>query len=97
MVKIQLDDVWWLGSDKRQWILGKLEKRTFPDGKTGDYIIGEMFFVGLENALKEYLQRKLKLSDATSFEQLTKDYLELKERIDNILTKISQTMPNINK
>ena len=93
-VRIDLDEEWKLGSDSVQWILYK--KATDIEGeildeeaeskttwKKGFIAVG--FFTTLENALKAYIDAKLRKSAAKSVKELYDCHREVLKNLNEVL------------
>lgn len=88
MVKIKLDDTYWLHSDEKQWKIGVFEVQNTAKGL---YMFKpKAYLTTLSVALSTYYDMALKESRATSWEQLVKDGKEIRDRIDKILAKIEK-------
>ena len=93
-VKIDLDEEWKLGSDSMQWILYKKAKE-----KKGEILDDEMeskstwkkefvptgYFTTLENALKAYIDAKLRNSAARSIQELYDKQQEIIRSLNDVL------------
>jgi len=90
-VRIDLDEEWKLGSDSMQWILyrkGKEHKKEFSDKSKqawtkGFHAVG--FFTTLENALKAYIDAKLRNSAARSVRELYDKQQEIIRSLNEVL------------
>ena len=93
-VRIDLDEEWKLGSDSIQWILykkGEEHKKEFSDEvdkskqvwTKGFHAVG--FFTTLENALKAYIDAKLRNSAAKSIKELYDCQQEIIRNLNDIL------------
>ncbi len=93
-VRIDLDDEWKLGSDPVQWILYKKDKEKEDEildeegelkstWKKGFIAVG--FFTTLENALKAYIDAKLRNSAAKSVQELYDKQQEILRSLNDIL------------
>jgi len=93
-VRIDLDKEWKLGSDSMQWILYKKAKE-----KKGEILDDEMeskstwkkefvptgYFTTLENALKAYIDAKLRNSAARSIQELYDKQQEIIRSLNDVL------------
>ena len=93
-VKIDLDGEWKLGSDSMQWILYKKAKE-----KKGEILDDEIesksiqkkgfvaagYFASLENALKAYIDAKLRNSAARSVRELYDKQQEIIRSLNEVL------------
>ncbi len=93
-VRIDLDEEWKLGSDSMQWILYKKAKK-----KKGEILDDEMeskstwkkefvptgYFTTLENALKAYIDAKLRNSAARSVRELYDKQREIIQSLNEVL------------
>ena len=92
-VKIDLDEEWKLGSDSMQWILYKKAKdkedevlddaESKTNWKKGFIAVG--FFTTLENALKAYIDAKLRKSAAKSVKELYDCHREVLKNLNEVL------------
>jgi len=92
-VKIDLDEEWKLGSDSMQWILYKKAKdkedevlddaESKTNWKKGFIAVG--FFTTLENALKAYIDARLRKSAAKSVKELYDYHRELLKSLNEVL------------
>ncbi len=93
-VRIDLDDEWKLGSDPVQWILYKKDKEKEDEildeegelkstWKEGFIAVG--FFTTLENALKAYIDAKLRNSAAKSVQELYDKQQEILRNLNDVL------------
>jgi len=93
-VKIDLDEEWKLGSDSMQWILYKKAKEKENEildeeieskttWKKGFIAVG--FFTTLENALKAYIDARLRKSAAKSVKELYDYHRELLKSLNEVL------------
>ena len=93
-VRIDLDEEWKLGSDSMQWILYKKAKEKedeFLDDeieskstrKKGFVAAG--YFTSLENALKAYIDAKLRNSAARSVRELYDKQQEIIRSLNDVL------------
>ena len=92
-VKIDLDEEWKLGSDSMQWILYKKAKdkedevlddaESKTNWKKGFIAVG--FFTTLENALKAYIDARLRKSAAKSVKELYDYHREILQSSNEIL------------
>jgi len=93
-VRIDLDDEWKLGSDPVQWILYKKDKEKEDEildeegelkstWKEGFIAVG--FFTTLENALKAYVDAKLRNSAAKSVQELYDYHREVLQSLNEVL------------
>ena len=92
-VRIDLDENWKLGSDSMQWILYKrmkkeddeeiLDEENKSPWAKGFHAIG--FFVSLENALKAYLDARLRDSGAKSIKELYDNQQRIIQNLNEIL------------
>jgi len=93
-VKIDLDEEWKLGSDSMQWILYKKAKE-----KEDEFLDEEIeskptwkkefvptgYFTTLENALKAYIDAKLRNSAAKSVKELYDHQQEILRNLNDVL------------
>mgnify|MGYP001598739198 CR=1 FL=1 len=77
MIEIKLDSDIWLTSDEHQYMLSK--KR--PDGIFANF----SFHSSLESALKSYVERFIRLSEAKSIDELRKIHFDLIESLNKLL------------
>ena len=93
-VRIDLDDEWKLGSDPMQWILYKKAKEKEDEildeeseskstWKKGFVAVG--FFTTLEDALKVYIDAKLRNSAARSVKELYDKQQEIVRSLNKVL------------
>lgn len=92
MVKIHLVGDWYILSDSRQYMLAKRYQSLVSRGKDKDKVEytfnSKGHYSSLNRALNGFYDMQLRLSDATSWEQLVKDSNNLKTLIKDILDKI---------
>ena len=77
MIEIKLDENIWLTSDERQYMLAK--KR--PNGVFANF----SFHTSLDSALRSYVERRIRLSDAKSIAELRKFLSDLLEGLNKAL------------
>ncbi len=92
-VRIDLDEEWKLGSDSMQWILYKKAKEEDEildeeielksTWKKGFKAVG--FFTTIENALKAYIDTKLRNSAAKSVKELYDYHQEIIQSLNDVL------------
>lgn len=85
---IKLDDVYYLGSDERNYIIKKKNITQSGVNAGKEYFTDIAFALSLEHLLNIYLNLCVKQSDATSFSELVADILEIKKHINLILQDI---------
>ena len=93
-VRIDLDEEWKLGSDSMQWILYKKAKEK-EDEILDDEIeskstrkkgfVAAGYFTSLENALKAYIDAKLRNSAARSVRELYDKQQEIIRSLNDVL------------
>ena len=94
-VKIDLDEEWKLGSDSMQWILYKKGKEKNKGEILDDEIeskstrkkgfVAAGYFTSLENALKAYIDAKLRNSAARSVRELYDKQQEIIRSLNEVL------------
>ncbi len=94
-VRIDLDEDWKLGSDSMQWILyKKIERKTNEKEILSDedkyYAVG--FFATLENALRAYLDVKLRSSAAKSIKELYDNQQRIIRSLNKVLKPFKITV-----
>ena len=102
-VRIDLDENWKLGSDSMQWILykkveGKTNKTEVLSSKDesksgwtkGYYAVG--FFATLENALRAYLDARLRSSAAKSIKELYDNQQRIIRNLNKVLKPFKITV-----
>jgi len=102
-VRIDLDEDWKLSSDSMQWILykkaeSKANKTEVLSGEDepesgwtkGFYAVG--FFTTLENALKAYLDAKLRSSAAKSIKELYDNQQKIIRSLNKVLKPFKITV-----
>jgi len=105
-VRIDLDEEWKLGSDSMQWILYKKaidiedeildeETESKTTWKKGFIAVG--FFTTLENALKAYIDAKLRKSAARSVRELYDKQQEIIQNLNEILKPFKVVVSNKKK
>ncbi|RLC75023.1 MAG: hypothetical protein DRI61_15595 [Chloroflexi bacterium] len=93
-VRIDLDEEWKLGSDSMQWILYKKAKEK-EDEILDEEIVSKStwkkefvptgYFTTLENALKAYIDAKLRNSAAKSVKELYDYHREILQSLNEVL------------
>ena len=76
MVKIEFKKGKFILSDSKQWILGKQ-----INTKSGTEIRGYGYYSNISSLMKGLFEEELRESEATTIEELYKDYEELKIKI----------------
>lgn len=71
MAKIQINDTWRIQSDSYQWMLQK--KGSIIKGKGEHQWVSETFHHSIEGALKDYVERRVRLSDAEGIAEIAKE------------------------
>ena len=105
-VRIDLDEEWKLSSDSMQWILYKKaidiedeilneETESKTTWKKGFIAVG--FFTTLENALKAYIDAKLRKSAARSVRELYDKQQEIIQNLNEILKPFKVVVSNKKK
>jgi len=105
-VRIDLDEEWKLSSDSMQWILYKKaidiedeilneETESKTTWKKGFIAVG--FFTTLENALKAYIDAKLRESAARSVRELYDKQQEIIQNLNEILKPFKVVVSNKKK
>lgn len=90
MVKIKLDDKYYLHSDEKQWIITERYDGIKKTGEHYTHYKPKGYLISLSKALGYYYDMRLKVSDATTWEQLVKDSKKIKEHIEKMLKKIEK-------
>jgi len=93
-VRIDLDEEWKLGSDSMQWILYKkakekedeiLDEEIEPKSTWKKGFVAVGYFITLENALKAYIDAKLRNSAAKSVKELYDYHREILQSSNKVL------------
>ena len=93
-VRIDLDEEWKLGSDSVQWILYKkakekedeiLDEEIEPKSTWKKGFVAAGYFTTLENALKAYIDAKLRNSAAKSVKELYDYQQEILRNLNDVL------------
>lgn len=85
MVKIQLDEKYWLKSDNSSWQFGEWR---ISKGDAEPKFQPKGYFTTLSHALQGYYDLSLRNSQAESWEDLRKDADLIKIRIKEILERL---------
>ena len=85
-IEIKIDDEWAIKSDDLQYTLGVYQ--VDEEGKMR--LRKTSYYRTIEEALKSYLEKKLRTSDAKSFKELKEIAEEVKEKIEEIHREIME-------
>lgn len=83
MLKIQVAENTYIGSDSLQYIIKKYTGATDKEGKEISTSLG--YFTTLNATLKYLTQMKLKESEATNIKELLIDLKRIEQEIDDLL------------
>lgn len=84
MINIKLDNKLSITSDSNQYILREMKEGT-KDGEKIEIYEAIGYFGTLSGALKEYIRKCLRESDATSIKELIELNARLEEKIDKLV------------
>lgn len=88
-VKIEIEKDLFLESDERQFILRKYGKESVNDkGEITRSYTPLGHYGSVEGALRGYLKRATRQSNATSFKELVEDVKRVEAKIDSILEEV---------
>lgn len=88
-IKIQLDETYWIMADSDQWKLGFKRK----DG----IIEAKWFYISLKSLLKDYVELRLRVGKATSFDQLYQNLLGIIDGLNRLIEPLGVKITPLNE